>query len=303
MKNPFFGFVKAGALAALVLLATGCQGVALLDPQGPVGVETTNLLLIAVGLGVLVVVPVIVMAIWFAIRYRETNTKATYTPHWEGSLKIEAFMWLIPVAIIVVLSYFTWVKTIELDPYKPIASTEAPLKVQVVSLDWNWLFIYPDLNVASVNKLVIPAGTPVTFELTSDTVMTSFFIPELGSQIYVMAGMVTQLNLLADRPGTYTGRNMGYSGFGYAAMNFPTLSVTKDQFNQWLTEAQGTGKVLDLAHYDEVAKPQKNYPVTMYSSVEPGLFRAIVDRFMESHAGTAPEHASVEEASAMPAKH
>lgn len=303
MKNPFFGFVKACGLAALVLLATGCQGVALLDPQGPIGVETTNLLYIAVGLGVLVVVPVIVMTIWFAVRYRESNTKATYTPHWEGSLKIEAFMWLIPVAIIVVLSYFTWVKTTELDPYKPIAAAEAPLKVQVVSLDWNWLFIYPEQNVAMVNKLVIPAGTPVTFELTSDTVMTSFFIPELGSQIYVMAGMVTQLNLLADRPGTYTGRNMGYSGFGYAAMNFPTLSVTKDQFNQWLTEAQGTGKVLDLAHYDEVAKPQKNYPVTMYSSVEPGLFRTIVDRFMESHAGTAPEHASGEGATAMPAKH
>lgn len=303
MKNPFFGFLKAYGLAALVLLATGCKGVALLDPQGPIGAETTNLLLIATGLGVLVVVPVMIMAVWFAIRYRESNTKATYKPHWEGSIKIEVFMWLIPVIIIVILSYFTWVKTHELDPYKPIASTEAPIKVQVVSLDWNWLFIYPEQNVALVNQLVIPAGVPVSFELTSASVMTSFFIPDLGSQIYAMAGMVTQLNLQADRPGVYTGRNMGYSGFGYAAMNFPTKAVTKEEFSQWLAEAQAGTTALTVAQFDQVAKPQKNYPVTVFSPVDPGLFRTIVDRFMSSHGEGMPEMHDMPETHEMSAQH
>jgi len=263
-----------------MMLMSGCQGVALLDPQGPIGHQNKDLLMIAVGLGFLVVIPVIAMTIWFAVRYREGNKKASYKPHWHQSLKIEAVVWIIPIAIIVVLSYLTWVKTLELDPYKPIASTQAPLKVQVVSLDWNWLFIYPDQNVASMNRLVIPEGTPVTFDLTSDTVMTSFFIPELGSQIYVMAGMVTHLNLLADKPGTYIGHNMNFSGDGYAKMNFPTESVTADQFKAWVDQAKASPTALSQDEFKLVSKPQSDYPATLYSSVEPELFTHLVARFV-----------------------
>jgi len=302
MKNKVLHFFKAFGLAALVLLGSACQGVPLLDPQGPIGDQTKNLILISVGLGFLVVIPVIIMTVWFAVRYRESNSKATYKPHWEGSLKVEAFIWLIPLAIIVVLSYLTWVKTVDLDPYKPISSTEHPLRVQVVSLDWNWLFIYPDQNIAVVNKLVIPAGTPVSFDLTSATVMTSFFIPDLGSQMYAMAGMETHLNLMAHGPGTFTGRNMEFSGPGYSAMNFPAVSVPADQFTDWVAKAKEGTSVLSSEQFQQLDKPQKNYPVTIYSSVEPNLFGQIIGQFMKTRGGHSMEMSAAGEqgASAMP---
>ncbi len=294
VKNTILGYVKIGALAVFMVLMSACQGVALLDPQGPVGIQIRDLLMIAVGLGFLVVIPVIIMTIWFAVRYRESNTKATYKPHWEGSLKIEAFIWLIPIAIIVVLSYLTWVKTTDLDPYKSIPSSEAPLRVQVVSLDWNWLFLYPDYDIASINKLVIPTGTSVTFDLTSATVMTSFFIPDLGSQMYVMAGMVSHLNLLADNTGTFTGRNMGFSGKGYATMNFPTVAVTTEQFKAWTAEAKASPTPLSQDQFNQLNKPQSNYPVTLYSSVEPDLFNSIVAKFMTNRQVEGTKHGESE---------
>lgn len=285
------------------MFMSGCKGVALLDPQGPIGQQTKDLLLITVGLGFLVIIPVIVMTIWFAVRYREGNKKATYKPHWHFSVKIEAVVWIIPIAIIVVLSYLTWVKTLELDPYRPVASTQAPLKVQVVSLDWNWLFIYPDQNVASINKLVIPERTPVTFDLTSDTVMTSFFIPELGSQIYVMAGMVTHLNLLADKPGTFIGHNMNFSGDGYAKMNFPTESVTADQFKAWVEQAKASPTPLSQDQFNQVSKPQSGYPVTLYSSVEPDLFNHLVSRFVADRQVEGKVHEKTESATTNEEQH
>jgi len=290
VKNRLLTWARAGALAVVLLLLSSCQGVALLDPQGPVGHQAKDLLMLALGLGFLVVVPVIAMTFWFAYRYREKNAGATYKPHWESSVKIEIVVWAIPVIIIAILSYLTWVKTMELDPYRPIPSAQAPVKVQVVSLDWNWLFIYPDYHVASINKLVIPADTPISFDLTSATVMTSFFIPDLGSQIYVMAGMVSHLNLLADRPGTYTGRNLGFSGEGYAKMNFPTVSVTVDQFKTWTTEAQSSPTVLNWDQFSQINRPQANYPVTVYSSVESDLFQKIVAQFMTNRHVEAKVH-------------
>lgn len=280
--------LKYFALLPLALLVSGCQGIALLDPKGPIAAQQTNLMLMAVGLGLLVIIPVFFMVGWFSLRYRESNKKATYKPHWEGNIKVEAVIWLVPIAIIVVLSYLTWVKTIDLDPYKPIASTEKAIRVQVVSLDWNWLFIYPDENVATLNELTIPAGVPVTFDLTSATVMTSFFIPDLGSQIYAMAGMTTHLNLLSDRPGVYTGYNMGFSGKGYARMNFPTKAVPKEQYAEWLKTAKAGTTTLTLDQFNQLNKPQAGLPAVTYSSVEPDLFGHIVGEFMKQKDHAAP---------------
>jgi cytochrome o ubiquinol oxidase subunit 2 len=279
-KNLYRFFLKFSGLSLVVTLLSSCQSVAVLDPKGPIGAQEKSLILITLVLMLIVAIPVFAMVIWFTIRYREKNKKATYKPEWEGSLKIESAIWLIPLAIIVVLSYLTWTSTIELDPYRPIASKVQPLRVEVVSLDWKWLFIYPDYDIATVNKLVIPAGTPVTFDLTSATVMTSFFIPRLGSQIYAMAGMVSHLNLMADSPGTFTGKNMEYSGVGYSAMHFKTISLTPEQFKAWLQAAKSEPKALTLAEFDQLNTPMVNYPETTYASVDPGLFNHIVDSFM-----------------------
>ena len=262
-----------------------CQGVALLDPKGPIGLQERDLILMSVGLGLIILIPVFFMAIWFPLRYRESNKKATYKPHWEGNLGVEAVIWLVPVLIIAVLSYLTWVKTTDLDPYKPIPSVEAPVHVQVVSLDWNWLFIYPDSNVAVMNKLVIPAGVPVTFDLTSATVMTSFFIPELGSQMYAMAGMVTHLNLLADHPGVFLGHNVEFSGAGYAGMTFQTTALPKDQFEAWAREAKASANSLNLEEFNKLNTPQIGRAATTFASVEPNLFGHIVGEFMRPMGG------------------
>ncbi len=278
-KKTFGRFFKSFGLPLAVFLFSSCQGGSLLDPKGPIGSQEKSLILITFALMLIVAIPVFAMVIWFSVRYRETNKKATYKPEWEGSLKIETVIWLVPLAIIGVLSYLTWVKTIDLDPYKPIASTERPLHVEVVSLDWNWLFIYPDENIASVNKLVIPEGRPVTFDLTSATVMTSFFIPQLGSQIYAMAGMTTHLNLEADSPGTFLGENMEYSGNGYASMHFDTVSLPQSQFAAWVQTAKASPSMMTLSQFNQLNTPTLNYPVTTYSSVDPGLFDHVVHSF------------------------
>jgi len=273
-------FFKSLGLILFAPLLSACQGVAVLDPQGPIGSQERDLILMSVGLGVIVVVPVFVMVAWFSLRYRESNKKATYKPHWEGTLGIEAVIWLVPLAIVGVLAYLIWVKTAELDPYKPIPSIERPLRVQVISLDWNWLFIYPDYDIATVNSLVIPAGVPVTFDLTSATVMSSFFIPDLGSQMYAMAGMVSHLNLLANGPGNFTGYNMEFSGEGYGTMHFTTNALTKEKFAAWVQAAKGNATTLSLDQFNKMNKPQSNLPVTTFASVEPNLFSHITGQFM-----------------------
>lgn len=271
--------MKLLGLLPLALLLNACQGVALLDPKGPVGAQERDLILMAVGLALLVIIPVLFMVVWFATHYRESNKKATYKPHWEGTVQVETLVWLIPILIIGVLSYLTWVKTTDLDPYKPLPSAERPLHVQVVSLDWNWLFIYPDYGVATLNTLTIPQGVPVTFDLTSATVMTSFFIPDLGSQMYVMAGMTTHLNLLADHPGTFMGHNMEFSGVGYEAMRFPTNSLTKDKFDEWMKAAKSSPATLNLDQFTKLNTPRAGLPATTYASVEPDLFGHVLNLF------------------------
>jgi cytochrome o ubiquinol oxidase subunit II len=273
--------VMTGVLLTLSFVCLGgCSNMVLFHPKGPVGDHERFLILISLWLMLIVVLPAIVMAFWFARSYRASNTNAVYAPKWSYSGKIDLVVWLVPVAIVMVLSYLAWTATFRLDPYKPIDPGIKPVRVEVVSLDWKWLFIYPDQNIAAVNELVFPAGVPLSFRLTSDTVMTSFFIPQLGSQMYAMAGMQTRLHLLADEPGVYVGQNQEFSGPGYADMHFKAIATSPEQFQQWVAKARRSPGKLDLTRYEDLRKPTMGDPVTYFSSVAPGLFDHVMSKYM-----------------------
>ncbi len=271
-------FPGALILCALIFLA-GCSDMVLLNPKGPVGESERTILFIAVGLMLIVVIPVFVMTIWFSWKYRASNTKAPYSPNWSYSGKLDLVIWMVPLAIITALAILVWVETHRLNPYEPISSSGEPVNIQAVSLDWKWLFIYPDQNIASVNELVFPANVPLSFRITSDTVMTSFFIPQLGSQIYAMAGMQTRLHLLADETGVYRGQNQQFSGRGFARMHFKAVAVSQKEFRDWVKKAKRSEHALDSARYEAIQKPGIGYPVTLFSSVQDNLFDRIIRKY------------------------
>lgn len=269
----------------------------MLDPAGPVSAATRDLFFDSVGLMLIVVVPVIVLTALVVWRYRAGNVAARYTPHWGGSRLVELGLWFMPVLIVVMLWFVVWNRTHDLDPYKPLASGQPPLVVQAVALDWQWLFIYPDENIASVNRLVFPVGRPVTIELTSDSVMNSLMIPALGGQIYAMAGMQTELNLMADRIGVYDGRNTMFNGDGFSAQVFTAEAVDVAAFQSFVAEARNAGEALDSASFETLATPTIAGPVRLYSSVENNLFHTI----MASH-GSMP-HVAADASGTMHAEH
>jgi len=270
-------------LAAAALLS-GCKA-ALLEPAGRVAADEKQLIITATLLMLIVVIPVILLTLYFAWKYRASNTEATYTPNWSYSHRIEAVVWGIPIAIIAVLGVLTWKTTHELDPYKPLESSVKPITIEVVSLDWKWLFIYPDQHIATVNEIQFPAGTPVNFKITSDTVMNVFFIPQLGSQIYAMAGMQTQVNLIADQPGVYDGLSTNFSGAGFPDMKFTATAGTQAEFDAWVAKVKASGNRLGLDNYADLAKPSAKDPVKYFSSVEPVLFTAVLDKYMDKSSG------------------
>ncbi len=267
-------FCRLLPLSATLLLG-GCHW-ALLDPKGPVGMDERWIIETAAGLMLIVVVPVIVLAVFIPWRYRASNTRATYRPEWSHSNRIEAVMWSIPIAIVAVLAVICWRTSHQLDPFRPIPSTHKPVHIDAVALDWKWLFIYPDQHVATVNEVAMPVGVPVVFHITSATVMNSFFIPRLGSQIYAMANMETADNLVASVPGTYRGISANYNGDGFSGMTFAVKAMTKGDFSRWLAKAATAGQALDTGAYRTLEKPSENVPVSFYSQVTPGLFRQIV---------------------------
>jgi cytochrome o ubiquinol oxidase subunit 2 len=254
----------------------GCSG-GVLDPQGPIASAQRLLLINTAAIMLVVVIPVIVATLAFAWWYRSSNTRASRESDESYEGRLEFIVWSIPALTVILLGAVIWIGSHQLDPRVPIPGKSDPLRIDVVALDWKWLFIYPDQGVAAVNQLVIPAGTPVKFRLTSATVMNSFFVPQLGSQIYTMGGMTTHLNLLADKPGEYPGFSANYSGDGFAEMRFVVKSVSAGDFNAWLEQARGTGSALDEAGYTELAKPSKAVPPRTYRSVEPKLFERIID--------------------------
>ncbi|MEG1038830.1 MAG: ubiquinol oxidase subunit II [Pseudomonas sp.] len=261
-----------------MLLLSGCNWT-LLDPKGQVGIEQKNLILIATGLMLLVVIPVIFMTLAFAWKYRASNKAATYTPDWSHSTKIEVAVWTIPVLIIIALGYVTYKTTHELDPYRPLVSDVKPVQIDVVALDWKWLFIYPEQGIATVNKIVFPANTPVNFRVTSDSVMNSFFIPGLGGQIYAMAGMTTKLHLIANENGEFDGISANYSGAGFTGMKFKATATSQADFEAWVNEVKQSPKQLDAAEYAALAKTSENNPVALYSVASPEQFQSIVDKY------------------------
>jgi cytochrome o ubiquinol oxidase subunit 2 len=272
MKKHILLLIGVAALA-------GCtEGV--LDPKGPIAAAERQILFNALGIMLAIVIPTILATLGVAAWFRASNKRARYLPDFEHSGRLEVLVWAIPAMTVILVGGVAWVGSHDLDPRKPIGSTAAseakPVRIQVVSLDWKWLFIYPEQGIATVNQLTIPAGTPVSFELTSSGVMNSFSVPQLGSQIYTMAGMVTRLHLQADHPGTYRGFSANYSGEGFADMRFSVDAVDAGEFAQWADAARNAGPVLDAQAYADLAKPSKALAPRTYRAIAPDLFNVVL---------------------------
>ncbi len=253
----------------------------LLDPAGLIALKERDLMITATLVMLIIVIPVFVLTIWFAIRYRENNHKAKYTPNWDRNRGLEFIWWGVPIAIVVALSILAWTSSHQLDPYKPIDSNIKPITIEVVALDWKWLFIYPDQKIASVNLVEFPANTPVNFEITSDTVMNSFWIPSLSGQIYAMPAMSTQLHVIANKLGSFDGSSANISGKGFSGMTFKANSVSEADFDDWVATIQQS-PVLDQASYAQLAKPSQNNPVSYYSLANIDMYNQIINKYMSS---------------------
>jgi cytochrome o ubiquinol oxidase subunit II len=263
--------------AASALLLAGCQA-AVLDPRGPIGRAEKIILVDSLAIMLAIVVPTIIATLAFAWWFRAGNKRARYLPDWSFSGRVELVVWSIPIMVILLLGGVTWISAHDLDPARPIAPERKAIEIQVVSLDWKWLFIYPESGVATVNELVVPAGVPLHFTLTSASVMNAFFVPQLGSMIYTMNGMQTELHLHADAPGTYLGLSAHYSGDGFSDMRFPVRALPADQFVAWTTATRGTGRALNAVSYAALARQSINDPPGAYGAVQDGLFAMIVSQ-------------------------
>jgi len=269
-------------LLAVVALGGCSEGV--LDPKGPIAEGERQILFNSLGIMLAIVIPTILATLGVAFWFRSSNRSARYRPDFAYSGRLEMIVWSIPAMTVLLVGGVAWLGSQELDPRKPLASDVAPLRVQVVSLDWKWLFIYPDQGIATVNQLTVPVRTPVSFELTSSGVMNSFFAPQLGSQIYTMAGMTTRLQLQADHAGTYRGLSANFSGDGFADMRFAVDAVPAGEFDRWIHTVSGaSGPVLDAAAYAGLAKPSRALPPQTYRAVAPDLFDMIVNGGMRGH--------------------
>lgn len=282
-------------LAGIALLTSGALsgcGRGVLDPAGPVGSGDRVILLDALAIMLVIVVPTILCILAFAWRYRATNRHATYAPGWAYSGRLELLVWAIPAFVVIFLGGVAWVGSHDLDPAKPLPSQKAPLEVDVVSLDWKWLFIYPTEHVACINRLVVPVGTPVHFRLTSATVFNVFFVPQLGSEIYAMNRMITELNLEADRPGSYLGIAAHFNGDGFSDMTFHADAVAPQDYSQWVTTARANGPLLDQAAYRMLLRQSSNVSPYTYRAVAPNLFEAIASGRLPAGQGPQVTHTS-----------
>ncbi len=260
----------------------GTQNMGVLNPKGVIALAEKNLFLTAVSLMLIVVIPVFIMLFSFAWRYRAGNIKAKYTPDWHGNKTLEIVWWSIPTVLIIILATITWKSTHDLDPYKPIVTGVKPVTIEVVALDWKWLFIYPEEHIATVNYIRVPKDTPIHFKITADAPMNAFWVPQLGGQVYAMAGMTAQLYLMGTEEGVYKGVSSNFSGDGFSGMKFNVEVSTEDSYKEWLTDVRLSSKMLSFMEYIELAKKSSNNPVVLYSEVESDLYQKIISKYMPS---------------------
>jgi cytochrome o ubiquinol oxidase subunit II len=271
-------------IAVCSLALSACK-TGILEPQGPIGAAEKSILIDSIAIMLAIVAPTILAIFAFAWWFRASNTKARYLPEWEYSGRIELVVWAIPALVVMLLGGVAWIGAHDLDPAKPIASSQPPLEIQAVSLDWKWLFLYPDQKLATVNTLTIPVGVPVHFSLTSSSVMNAFFIPQLGSMIYTMNGMTTRLNLQADTAGVFHGMSSHYSGDGFSDMNFKVHSVSPAEFSDWVKTASKATATLDASSYTELAKQSLKVAPATYRLDDANLFQSIATQMLPAGPG------------------
>jgi len=299
--------VRVPLILVTAALSSGCNTV-LLHPAGAVAKQQGHLIVVATLLMLIVIVPVMALTVAFAWRYRKSNTRATYAPDWDHSTQLELVIWAVPLLIIIALGAVTWITTHTLDPYRALrpggrqadtgraagatvapAPAAKPITVEVVALDWKWLFIYPEQGIAVVNDLAAPVDAPINFRITASTVMNSFFIPSLAGQIYAMPGMETQLHAVINRPGDFDGFSANYSGAGFSDMKFKFHGLSNADFERWVQAAKAGGQTLDHNSYAQLERPSEHDPVRRYARVAPDLYDAIVARTVGS-GSVAMEH-------------
>ncbi len=274
--------VTLGIVLAFATVIAG-HNFLVLNPKGFIANKQLGLILLVLPIMFAVAIPTFIMTFFIAWKYRAGNTKATYAPDWDHSPKLQTLWWGILCTVIAVLCVITWNAAHTLDPHVPINSSVKLLKIQVVGLQWKWLFIYPEQGIASVNYVAFPEKTPIIFELTGDAPMNSFWIPQLGGQMYAMAGMVTRLPLMADNIGEFRGSSAEISGRGFAGMRFIAKSVSRSDFDAWISSVKQSHQPLTLDAYKQLVKPSEDTPPTFYSSTEDGLYTTIIMQFMPPH--------------------
>ena len=264
---------------ASIVLYVSHHNAQVFNTAGTIAKDEKSIILFSMFLSLFVLVPVYLMLILFSVKYRASNKSSKYSPNFSHSKTVESIWWTIPTILIVILSVVTWRSSHQLDPYKKIDSNVKPINIQVVALDWKWLFIYPDKSIASINSINIPINTPINFELTSDAPMNSFWVPQLSGQIYTMPGMSTKLSILSDKKGSYSGRSANISGRGFAGMLFSVNVVSNSEFNQWVKNTKSSTKILNGSSYDLLSKPTENVQPFTYSFVSADLYKNILGKY------------------------
>ncbi|MFL1781233.1 Cytochrome o ubiquinol oxidase subunit II [Candidatus Hepatincolaceae symbiont of Richtersius coronifer] len=285
----------------LFLLALGGCGGGILSPHGPIAAAQKNLILVSFFVMLIVIIPVLVITVLLSLRYRENNKSAIYAPEWHHNLKLEIFWWAIPIIIIIFLSFKTWQSSHDLDPYRPFDHQKTPIKVQVISLNWKWLFIYPDYGVATINYMPIPIDTPINLAITSDGPMNSFWIPQIAGQIYSMTGMATKLHIMGSKIGEYKGLSANYSGVGFEGMKFVAKVTSVEEFEEWVEAAKTSNltKILDIATYNDLIINSVNHPIETYLVKDKNIFQDSMMKYMGNHAGHGQMIPGIEDASKM----
>jgi cytochrome o ubiquinol oxidase subunit 2 len=287
---PTLKYLRRWLLLLPLALLAGCNTV-LMNPSGDIANQQGRLIVVSTVLMLIIIIPVIGLTIFFAWRYRQSNKEATYSPDWDHSTQLELAIWAAPLLIIIALGAITWISTHTLDPYQPLRRIDAqraipaetkPLVVEVVALDWKWLFIYPEQGIATVNELAAPVDRPISFKITASSVMNSFFIPALAGQIYAMPGMETKLHAVINAPGEFEGFSANYSGAGFSGMRFKFHGLSNGDFDQWVQKVKA-GKEGELTResYQKLEAPSEREPVRHYASVPADLYDAILNRCVD----------------------